>query len=205
MLVAIVFIMAFLLGSLPFAVWLGKIFYGVDVRHHGSRNSGATNTFRVLGKPLGFTVLFLDIFKGFLAIQLTISLLSTSTSIGLFSILTGLFCILGHVYSIFLKFKGGKGVATSLGVFIALDPIPVLVSFAVFLLILSVTRYVSLASIAAATLLPVISYVAFHQIELTQIAFKIFIAILVLVTHRKNIKRLLRRSEPKMNLSKPNA
>ena len=205
MLVAIVFIMAFLLGSLPFAVWLGKIFYGVDVRHHGSRNSGATNTFRVLGKPLGFTVLFLDIFKGFLAIQLTISLLSTSTSIGLFSILTGLFCILGHVYSIFLKFKGGKGVATSLGVFIALDPIPVLVSFAVFLLILRVTRYVSLASIAAATLLPVISYVAFHQIELTQIAFKIFIAILVLVTHRKNIKRLLRRSEPKMNLSKPNA
>ncbi len=203
--IATVLFSAYLMGSIPSAVWLGTLIYGVDVRQHGSRNSGATNTFRVLGKGLGFTVLFMDILKGFLTIQLAAIVLHDHPKFMLISILTGCLCVIGHVNSIFLKFKGGKGVATSLGVFLALNPYPALVCFAIFVLILLLTHYVSLASLITASLLPGICYAFFHQVEWTYVLFNGFIACLVLFTHRKNIQRLYQGCEPKMNFSKPKA
>ena len=205
MIVATILISAYLLGSIPSAVWLGKWLYGVDVREHGSRNSGATNTFRVLGKPLGFAVLLLDISKGFLAVQASYWIIPEGMSYVLLDVFAGLCCVLGHIYSVFVSFKGGKGVATSLGVYLALNPYTVLVCLAVFLAVFLTTRYVSLASILAALCIPWISYFLFQQYEPITNFFNDAISALVVFSHRKNIQRLIKGSEPKMNFSKSKA
>jgi glycerol-3-phosphate acyltransferase PlsY len=205
MLVAVILFTAYLLGSIPSAVWLGEWLYGVDIRQHGSRNSGATNTFRVLGKPLGFTVLLMDVSKGFLAVQASNWFLQEDKSYVLLDVFAGLCCILGHIYSVFVSFKGGKGVATSFGVYLALNPFTVFVCLAIFILVFFTTRYVSLASILAALSLPWISYFVFQQFEPITILFNAFITALVVFSHRKNIQRLINGSEPKMNFSKSKA
>jgi glycerol-3-phosphate acyltransferase PlsY len=205
MLVAVILFTAYLLGSIPSAVWLGEWLYGVDIRQHGSRNSGATNTFRVLGKPLGFTVLLMDVSKGFLAVQASYWFLQEDKSYVLLDVFAGLCCILGHIYSVFVSFKGGKGVATSFGVYLALNPFTVFVCLAIFILVFFTTRYVSLASILAALSLPWISYFVFQQFEPITILFNAFITALVVFSHRKNIQRLINGSEPKMNFSKSKA
>lgn len=205
MLVALVLLLAYLMGSIPSAVWLGQCFYGVDVRQHGSKNSGATNTFRVLGKPLGFTVLFFDIAKGFLAVQIAYIFIPSDKTMILLGVLAGLMCVLGHIYSVFVFFKGGKGVATSLGVYLALNPLTILVCLGIFLTVFLSTRYVSLASIIAAVSIPLVSYFIFGQFELITLVFNCMIASLVVYAHRKNIQRLFQGAEPKLNFFKPKA
>lgn len=205
MLVAGVLLIAYLFGSIPSAVWLGRWFYGVDVREYGSRNSGATNTFRVLGKPLGITVLLLDIAKGYAAVQVAYILFPDDKSLVLLDVLAGLSCVLGHIYSVFVGFKGGKGVATSLGVYLALNPSTILVCLSIFLVVFVTTRYVSLASIIAASCIPWISFFVFEQFDPITILFNSAISAIVVLSHRKNIQRLMNGSESKMNFSKSKA
>lgn len=204
MLVAGLFLIAYLLGSIPSAVWLGLWIYEVDVRQHGSKNAGATNTFRVLGRPLGLTVLLMDVAKGFLAVQLAF-IFSPGENFLWVHILAGLACVLGHIYSVFVSFKGGKGVATSLGVYLALNPYTIILCLVIFLVVFFATRYVSLASIIAALSIPWISYFVFDQFEPITILFNAAISAIVVFSHRKNIQRLMNGSESQMNFSKSKA
>lgn len=204
MLVAGLFLIAYLLGSIPSAVWLGLWIYEVDVRQHGSKNAGATNTFRVLGRPLGLTVLLMDVAKGFLAVQLAF-IFSPGENFLWVHILAGLACVLGHIYSVFVSFKGGKGVATSLGVYLALNPYTIILCLVIFLVVFFATRFVSLASIIAALSIPWISYFVFEQFEPITILFNAAISAIVVFSHRKNIQRLMNGSESKMNFSKSKA
>ncbi|MCU0341127.1 MAG: glycerol-3-phosphate 1-O-acyltransferase PlsY, partial [Spirosomaceae bacterium] len=148
------FVTAYLLGSIPSAVWYGEAYFGIDVRKHGSGNAGATNTFRVLGKKAGTMVLLMDIFKGWTATMLAVILYHLSviedTQILTFKLLLGAMSVLGHLFSVFVKFKGGKGVATSLGMVLAMNPQVALMCIAIFLVVLIVSHYVSLSSIIAA-------------------------------------------------------
>lgn len=204
MLVAGLFLIAYLLGSIPSAVWLGLWIYEVDVRQHGSKNAGATNTFRVLGRPLGLTVLLMDVAKGFLAVQLAF-IFSPRENFLWVHILTGLACVLGHIYSVFVSFKGGKGVATSLGVYLALNPYTIILCLVIFLVVFFATRYVSLASIIAALSIAWISYFVVDRVDELTLIFNIFIGALIVFAHRKNIQRLLKGKESKMNLLKTKA
>ncbi|MBM3165241.1 MAG: glycerol-3-phosphate 1-O-acyltransferase PlsY [Bacteroidetes bacterium] len=203
MLMALLFLLAYLFGAIPSAVWLGKFFCGKDVREYGSRNSGATNTFRVLGKRLGFAVLFFDVTKGYLAVQLAHFLLPDQNNLAILEIAAGLVAVLGHIYSVFVAFKGGKGVATSLGVYLALDFQTILVSMLVFFIVFLASRYVSLASMIAATSIPFVSYYVFQHDEPVMVFFNLILCALVVFAHRQNIKRLWSGNEPKMNFSNP--
>ncbi|MEY4142098.1 MAG: acyl-phosphate glycerol 3-phosphate acyltransferase [Bacteroidota bacterium] len=196
---------AYFLGAFPTSVWLGKLLYNVDVRKHGSRNAGATNTFRVLGKPLGWTVLLLDVGKGFLAVSLVKVVLGEVSDLLLWQILAGVLAVLGHIYSIFTGFKGGKGVATALGVNLCLCLYPVLLSLGVFLIVFISTRYVSLSSIIASCVFPLALYAISPNSEMLLFGFSLFVPMVVLYTHRMNVKRLINGNEPKMNLIKSKA
>ena len=200
MIFLLVCLFSYFLGSIPTAVWLGKAIYGKDVRNHGSRNSGATNTFRVLGKTAGIIVLFIDVFKGFLAVLLSQLLLSEKETSAIDIIIVGILCVIGHIFSIFINFHGGKGVATSLGVFVAINPLPALTCLMIFIIVFLITKYVSLASIISAFAIPLVSFLIFNQLEPITIVFNLIMASLVIFSHRKNIKRLLNGTELKMNL-----
>jgi acyl phosphate:glycerol-3-phosphate acyltransferase len=199
-------LVAYLAGSLPSAVWIGKMFYGIDVREHGSGNAGATNTFRVLGKKAGIPVLLLDIFKGWLAVMMA-NLISqapvhsqdfVNTQLAL-----GVAAVLGHIFPVFAAFRGGKGIATLFGVALAVHPLACLIATGVFVLVFLATNYVSLGSISAGFSLPVIIIFGFGKdIVPSMVLFGVMVAILVLITHQKNIERLLRREESKMSLRK---
>lgn len=194
---------AYLMGSIPSAVWIGKIFYGIDVRQHGSGNAGATNTFRVLGKVAGTIVLIMDISKGLGSIALLAWLNPYETDsfeqIN-FKLAVGVSAVLGHIFPIFAGFKGGKGVATLLGIVVALHWQAALICIAIFLLIFLVTRYVSLGSMITAVSFPLLFFFFFRPVPLSLIYFAMVIAVLVLVTHQKNIERLMRREENRMNI-----
>lgn len=205
MLIFLAILLSYLIGAIPTAVWLGKAFFGKDIRQHGSRNSGATNTFRVLGKSAGYTVLFIDVTKGYLAVELAKWLFGDAEPKTLLNIFAGFTCVIGHVYSVYVGLKGGKGVATSLGVYLALNPFPILICLLVFLVIFLTTKIVSLASISAASFLPFVSYFLFQQTEIISVAFNMAIATLIIYSHRKNIKRLWKGTESRMNLSKSKA
>lgn len=197
---------AYLLGSLPSAVWVGKLFFGVDVREHGSGNSGATNTFRVLGKRAGIPVLFLDAAKGFGAVMLAY-LVSHATPGSVDFVNTelalGTSAVIGHIFPLFAGFRGGKGVATLLGVTMALNPITSLICIGVFFLIFLGTHYVSLGSMSAGVAYPIVLASVFgHHTVPSHILFAIMVAILTLITHQKNVQRLLDRTESKMFLVK---
>lgn len=198
-------LISYLLGSIPTAIWYGKTYYGIDIRQHGSGNAGATNAFRVLGKKAGSTVLFVDAFKGFCATGLSailfyFHLIDWQTCVTL-KILFGFLAIIGHLLPLFSNFKGGKGVATTLGMVLALHPQAALVSVCVFLLVFAVSNYVSLGSIVASIVFPLllIFEVFGQEIDLL-IYFGLFISFLVIFTHRINVIRIFQGTENRMYL-----
>jgi glycerol-3-phosphate acyltransferase PlsY len=196
---------AYLLGSIPTAVWVGKRFYGLDVREHGSKNAGATNTFRVLGKKPGILVLLVDVLKGLVAVFLPQFFLSSVVNynelINL-KIIAAIFVILGHVFPLFARFKGGKGVATSLGVIFALHPPAAFICLGIFLIVFLISHFVSLGAIITAICFPLVIILVFKETSFSLIVFAIVIGIAVVVTHKKNIKRLIEGCENKMYLTK---
>lgn len=191
-------ILAYLTGSIPSAVWAGKLFHGIDVREHGSGNAGATNTVRVLGWKTGIPVLIFDIFKGWLAASLPRFLEAApdgSEQIMVLQIVCGMAAILGHVFPLFAGFRGGKGVATTFGVLLALQPWLTLACAGIFLAVLLISGYVSLGSIISVIMFPVLLLTVFHTPSILFKIFSILVAIAVVATHSKNISRLLRGEE----------
>ncbi len=195
-------IAAYLIGSIPTAVWVGKIFYGLDIREHGSKNAGATNTFRILGKKAGIPVLIIDVLKGFAALKLafiTSFLPDTAAFINLQLALGGA-ALLGHIFPVYVGFKGGKGVATLLGVGLAIHLSATLISAGVFVLILLISRYVSLSSIIAGLTFPFIIIFIFKTTIVSLVIFSVVISVLLIITHQKNITRLINHQESKANI-----
>jgi acyl phosphate:glycerol-3-phosphate acyltransferase len=195
----------YLLGSIPTAVWWGKAFYGVDVRNEGSGNAGATNTIRVLGVKAGIPVLLFDVFKGWLAVFLSAFLIGAEISpvhADLFRILVAAAAVLGHVFPVFAGFRGGKGIATLLGVGFALFQDAALFTLGLFILMLIITRYVSVSSITAAITFPFTVFFLFNPDSLPLMVLAVFVGILVPFTHRQNIRRLLKSEESKFSFKK---
>lgn len=197
-------VVAYLLGSVPSAVWVGKTFHGIDVREHGSGNAGATNTFRVLGKKAGIPVLLLDIIKGALAVNLvwfqSDYLLNDITPFTNLKLAFGFCAVLGHIFPIFAGFRGGKGIATLLGIVLAVHPQAALCSLGLFLVVLTITKYVSLGSMLAGIAFPLFISLVFKTQVLSLVIFSSVVAILIIVTHQKNIQRLLKNNENKTYL-----
>jgi acyl phosphate:glycerol-3-phosphate acyltransferase len=195
-------LIAYLLGSIPSAVWIGKYFYGIDVREYGSGNAGATNTFRVLGKKAGIPVLLIDIFKGWISVNMAYltDYNPGSEQFVNFQLVLGIAALLGHIFPVYAGFRGGKGIATLLGIILAVHPLAALISMAVFVVVLLVSRYVSLGSMIAAISFPVIIIVVFKTAIPSLVIFSLIIAVLVLITHQKNIERLIRKEESKTRL-----
>lgn len=193
---------AYLLGSIPTSIWIGKAFYNIDVREFGSGNAGATNTFRVLGKKAGIPVLIIDILKGTAAVSLSFASgfqmetpFFTNFQIGL-----GIAALIGHIFPLFAGFRGGKGVATILGVVICITPVSCSLALLVFLIVLFSTRYVSLSSMMAGISYPIILNLGMHNTDIVLIVFSILTAVLLIITHRKNIIRLLNKQETRVRL-----
>lgn len=193
----VVYVFAYLMGSIPTAYWYAKYFHGIDIRQHGSGNVGATNSLRVLGKKAGIIVLIFDLLKGLLPVLIARSLGFSEEQ----TFLIGIVCILGHIWSVFANFKGGKGIATSLGVILAVSPAGAGISLVVFVAIVYFTKYVSLASMLAG-LAFVFYYLVFNfeQTNMSLIAFGLFM--LLVFTHRENIKRLVAGRESKISSKK---
>lgn len=199
---------AYLLGSIPTAVWLGQAFYGVDVREYGSGNAGATNTFRVLGKKPGIAVMLIDIFKGYTATQLAhfIGLSVTgphnSTQFVNYQLALGVIAVMGHLFPVFAGFRGGKGVATLFGMVLAVNFQAAMLCVLVFVVVLLVSKYVSLSSICAGFAFPIGIVFIFHSSIKSEVLYGICVCILILVTHQKNLERLLKGKESKVYLFK---
>ncbi len=200
-------LLAYLLGSIPSAVWIGKMFYGIDVREYGSGNAGATNTFRVLGKKAGIPVLLIDALKGFAAVNLVHFFAEEPISEAAFvnyKLALGIAAVIGHIFPVFAGFRGGKGIATLLGLMLAVHYQGALIALSVFVLVFAITKFVSLGSMTAALSFPFIIVLIFQTTVPSLIVFSMFVAILVLITHQKNIERLVRREENKANISLKN-
>ncbi|RRD40193.1 glycerol-3-phosphate 1-O-acyltransferase [Leptotrichia sp. OH3620_COT-345] len=198
-------ITAYFLGSIPNALWIGKVFKGIDVREHGSRNTGSTNAARVLGAKLGILTLILDICKG--ALPTGVALLAHADTLenltgisNTDAIAVGIAAIIGHSFSIFMKFKGGKAVATTVGVFTVLAPVALLLTAVVFFTVFGISRYVSLSSIIGASSLPIFIYAFYRNIPIT--VFGLGIAILIVMKHRSNIERIRNGTESKFTINK---
>ncbi len=198
-------ILAYLCGSIPTAVWIGQAFYGIDVREYGSGNAGATNTFRVLGKKAGIPVMLIDILKGWTATNLAhfIGVSTTgaynSPAYMNYALALGVAAVMGHLFPIFAGFRGGKGIATLLGMVLAINLPAALLCLGVFLVTLFITRYVSLGSILAGFVYPIAVAVVF-PVSRPVIIYGMCMCLLILVTHQKNIERLLKGKESKVNL-----
>lgn len=198
-------ILAYLIGSIPTSVWISRSLFRIDIRDYGSGNAGATNTFRVLGSKWGTLVMLIDLVKGLVAVKLAFILpfyaendfARTNFQIGL-----GLAAVLGHIFPIWAEFRGGKGVATLLGLVIGISPLSALGCVGVFLLVLYLTRFVSLSSILASMAFPVFILVIYNVHNPTYRIFAIAVAALVILTHQKNIGRLLAGSESKAPILK---
>ncbi|WP_434120733.1 glycerol-3-phosphate 1-O-acyltransferase PlsY [Salinicoccus roseus] len=188
--IIILLVLSYLLGSTPFSLLIGLWFYKIDLRQHGSGNIGTTNTFRILGKKAGIVVLLLDMFKGALPVVAAMLL-----NVDMHIFIPGLVAAIGHVYSIFLKFRGGKAVATSAGAVLAYNPLLFIMLLAAFLITLKLSKYVSLSSIVSAVLFFILS-LAFRDPLL--IAFSFIIAIVIVVRHISNIKRIMDGTESKI-------
>lgn len=200
-----VFVGAYLLGSIPSAVWTGKLMFGIDVREHGSGNAGATNTFRVLGKKAGFLVLFLDFMKGLAAVglfHLQNEIIPNTTEFRNYQMLLCLTAVLGHVYPIFAGFRGGKGIATLLGAVVGVSWYIAVLCAVVFVLTVWITRYISLGSMVACAVSPLLVRLIYGLNEINFIYFCAGIAVLVVYTHRTNIKRLREGTESRFSFSK---
>lgn len=202
---ALLIVIAYLIGSIPTAVWVSKAFFGIDIREYGSGNAGATNTFRVLGSRWGTLVMVIDVLKGVAATSLYILLpyyMTSEWDRTNFMVGLGLAAVLGHIFPIWADFRGGKGVATLFGMILAIQPIVAVCCVGVFLLVLYLTRFVSLSSILASIAFAVFILVIFNEKEPLYRAFAIAVALLVVLTHQKNITRLLRGSESKVPILK---
>ena len=197
-------VISYLVGSIPVAVCIGKKYRGIDIREHGSQNAGATNTFRVFGKKLGWIVLLLDVTKGFVASTLPLFIADnySENQLLLFQLVTSLACIIGHVFPIFAQFRGGKGVASSLGIIIGINPVSAAISLGIFIIIFLLFKYVSLGAIITAISYPFVSYFLVKEDTRVMIIFTILLGFLIIISHRKNIKRLINGEENRMNLSK---
>jgi glycerol-3-phosphate acyltransferase PlsY len=192
--------LAYLLGSIPSAVWIGKRFYNIDVREHGSRNAGTTNVLRVLGSRAAVPVLLIDVLKGLAAVllaHLIPDVCHSDEKFGMIQIALGLLAVVGHMYPVFAGFRGGKGVATILGVICAIHPAGALSALAVFIVVFVATRIVSVGSLVGGTAFPLLIIFVFREPMVSVCVFSAFIALLLFYTHRKNIKRLLNGTEPK--------
>lgn len=205
----IVLILSYLVGSFPTAIIAGKLLKKIDIREHGSGNAGATNVFRVLGWKAGLIVLLIDMFKGFVAVYWIAQLIPSAENANMFSIykiLAGVAAIVGHIWTIFAGFKGGKGVGTAAGVFLGLQPVPVFICLLVFVGIVYRTRYVSLGSMTAALLLPVIllvqKLILSKPVPVPDIIIALLLAILIVIMHRENINRLVEGKESKLTFKK---
>jgi len=195
--IALLIAFAYILGSVPFGLVIAKVFYRVDIRQHGSGNIGATNCLRTLGPIAGFLVLTADVLKAMIPILIAQAVLSDSPDIvPLMSVIVGLSAVIGHSYSIFLGFSGGKGMATASGIILALWPWAAPILVGIWLLVIALTRYVSLASIIVALTLPVL--VAILYPSTVYIAFSLLVGLVVVYRHRSNISRLLAGTELKM-------
>ncbi|HCS9139244.1 TPA: glycerol-3-phosphate 1-O-acyltransferase PlsY [Staphylococcus aureus] len=199
MMIIVMLLLSYLIGAFPSGFVIGKLFFKKDIRQFGSGNTGATNSFRVLGRPAGFLVTFLDIFKGFITVFFPLWLpvhadgpISTFFTNGL---IVGLFAILGHVYPVYLKFQGGKAVATSAGVILGVNPILLLILAIIFFIVLKIFKYVSLASIVAA-ICCVIGSLIIQDYILLVVSF--LVSIILIIRHRSNIARIFRGEEPKI-------
>ena len=196
-------LLAYFIGSIPSAIWVSKWFFGVDVRDYGSNNAGATNTFRVIGRVAGFTVLFFDILKGWVSVKILTSLIlyepQSSEFINM-QLVVGITAVIGHVFPIYEKFQGGKGVATLMGIILAINFSAAIGCVVIFLLIFIFTSYVSLGAIVAAIFFPIITIFIIRVESISVVYFSIFISILVILTHKPNIYRLLNKDENKMKI-----
>ena len=185
---------AYLLGSIPSSVWLGKWIKGIDLRKQGSGNAGATNAFRVLGKPIGVVVFALDMLKGFLAVNLSHfqkEILPDSESWMILRIVLGLLAVAGHIYPLFAGFKGGKGVATMAGVGLAIHPYAALAAIGIYLLVFLIFRLSALGSLSAVISYPVWVILVFQSEFRAVWAFSVAVPVLIFITHRSNIARLI--------------
>jgi len=208
-------IFAYVLGSISFAWIIAKLFKNIDIRKCGSGNPGATNVYRTVSKPLGIVTLLCDVLKGFIPVFFVTYVWNLDIDKGIvvvdsiiyYTIIVSLLVIVGHVFSIFLDFKGGKGVAVGLGVFLAINPIAILISLSVFIIVVLLTKYVSLSSIIASITLPIGIYL-FNNHNIIQsesyefLFFSIIVVLLVIIRHISNIKRLLNGTENKIFGSK---
>ncbi len=203
--ISLLIIISYLLGAIPSSVWLGKWLYDTDVREHGSGNAGFTNALRVLGLKVGIPVLVVDVFKGFLAVKLIgfFSLYNPgSTPFINMQVLCGTVAVIGHIFPVYAKFNGGKGVATLFGVILAIAPYPTLIALGVFIITLLISNYVSLSSLMAGLSFPLSLIFIFNTEKTSLIIFSVMIFILLILTHQKNIGRLIRNEENKTHLIK---
>jgi len=199
---------AYLFGSIPTAVWIGQAFYGIDVREYGSGNAGATNTFRVLGKKAGIAVMILDILKGYTATNLAyligLSVTGPQNSVQFvnYQLALGITAVVGHLFPVFAGFRGGKGIATLFGMIVAVHTGAALVCVLTFIIVLLISKYVSLSSILSGFSFPLSVIFLFQSPIRSVVLYGMCICILILVTHQKNIERLLKGKESKVNLFK---
>lgn len=203
-------VLGYLLGGMPWAVWVGRWLYGIDVREHGSGNAGATNTIRVLGLWPGLLVFTLDVLKGFVSVivawrvgeaLVARGLLAESWGVPL-ELLAGVSAFFGHVFPAFAGFKGGKGVATLCGVVLGLHPLAALSALGVFAVVLVLTRYVSLGSMLAAASFPCFLYFVYGERNAWLVAVSVVLSVLIIATHRANIGRLLHGKESRFSPSR---
>ena len=201
-------IIAYLFGSIPTAVWIGQAFYGIDVREYGSGNAGATNTFRVLGKKAGIAVMILDILKGYTATNLAyligLSVTGPQDSVQFvnYQLALGVTAVMGHLFPIFAGFRGGKGIATLFGMILAVHTGAALICVLTFVLVLLISKYVSLSSILSGFSFPLSVIFIFQSPIRSVVLYGMCICVLILVTHQKNIERLLKGKESKVDLFK---
>ncbi|MBW6501870.1 MAG: glycerol-3-phosphate 1-O-acyltransferase PlsY [Bacteroidales bacterium] len=203
---SITLILSYMIGSVATAVWTGKIFHGIDVREHGSGNAGATNVIRVLGWKTGVPVLLLDVAKGWIASMLPVFAgfaEAGSAQLINFQILAGIAAITGHIFPLFAGFRGGKGVATIFGVLLAIHPFLTLSCLGVFLIVLVLSGYVSLSSMSAGAAFPLLLFLVFDTPSLFFRIFSIIAAIALIITHKKNIRRLISGEETRLFGKKP--
>lgn len=205
MLYILLMLLAYLIGSIPTALWVGRIFFKMDIREHGSKNMGASNTFRVMGPVYGLVVLVIDMAKGFLGVQLA-SYTDVSgewyKDAALWQLVMGLTAVIGHVFPLFASFRGGKGVATLFGVVLAIQPWTALLSVLAFLIVVVSTRYISLGSLTGIIVFATCMWYAWTDNNVYLRWFSLLSALIVLYLHRSNIKRLIKGTENKIQWGK---
>jgi glycerol-3-phosphate acyltransferase PlsY len=202
---ALIIVLAYLLGSIPTSVWVSRYFFDIDIREYGSGNAGATNTFRVLGSKWGTLVMIVDMLKGLVAVKLVYLLpyiIENDFARTNLQIALGLAAVLGHIFPIWADFRGGKGVATLFGLVLGVSPWSSLCCVGVFLLVLYLTRFVSLSSILASIAFPIFILVIFNVDNHAYRIFAVAVALMVILTHQKNISRILKGCESKVPILK---